>query len=511
MKGKNSTVKNFSALTLLTIFEKIIAFIFEATIAAKLGTSLVTDAYFSGAELFTLVDATLFSSLTVIVINRFAHHENRDGNQQAFSHVSNILSVYFPLAVILSILFFVFARPLSYIAAPGYDIDARNILIRCIRVMSVVPITGCFTAIYLAILRQKRQFVITGLKSLYISVVGIAALFLFGNKEIINADILSIPFILSMVLYFVTTGIFTSRYGKLQIHIPRFDSEVKRSLRMVLPLMVSSGIASVALMVDKMIASILGEGNVSALTYAHSLYKVVITIFVMNISTIVLTDFNELYAQKKSDELINKIRKVIILMTELLLPITIITVFCTDDITRIVYERGNFGSSSTMIVSNVLLFYSLNFIPAMIQGIYNQVMYAEGDTKKPMYISLISIVINFAVSLPLVYVVGLAGVAVGTLISTIVSVILSYIVVKKQFSEYKSCYEFPILVKLFISSISCALIVYIIKQLNFPVIIRFTFATIAGFFVFGIVLFFVHEKNFINSTQKLIKKFDHKS
>ena len=92
----------------------------------------------------------------------------------------------------LTVLIFVFARPLSFVVAPGYSEEARQVVVRCIHVMSVIPSIVCVTTIGLAVLRQKKDFGITALKSLFISVVGIASVIIFGRKELKNADVLSV-------------------------------------------------------------------------------------------------------------------------------------------------------------------------------------------------------------------------------------------------------------------------------------------------------------------------------
>mgnify|MGYP003290928013 CR=1 FL=1 len=105
----------------MTLSEKIIAFVFEAIIAAYLGQSIITDAYFSAAELFTMIDSSFLSSLTVVALNRFAYHLNNEDKNKAFDSMSNILAFYLPLMMLIGVGLFVLAEPLSYLAAPGFD------------------------------------------------------------------------------------------------------------------------------------------------------------------------------------------------------------------------------------------------------------------------------------------------------------------------------------------------------------------------------------------------------
>ena len=64
MHKEKSTLHSFSLLAGITIIEKIIAFVFEAIIAAVIETNIITDGYFTSAELFTLIDTAFLSAIT---------------------------------------------------------------------------------------------------------------------------------------------------------------------------------------------------------------------------------------------------------------------------------------------------------------------------------------------------------------------------------------------------------------------------------------------------------------
>ena len=505
MNKNKTTARSFSVLTGITLFEKAIAFVFEAIIAATLGAGIVTDAYFTAAEFFTLVDSAFLSSLTVIVINRFSYHITQEGAEKAFASLSNILSCYLPLMTLTSGLICLFAAPISYVIAPGYDAAARLLLIRCTRLLSVIPVVVCVMSVELAVLRQKKHFGITGLKSLFISVIGIVALVLFGRSDAKNADVLVFAYIISNIAYCVLTTISIRKYGRLRLCKPSFNEEIKITVRKVLPLMVSYGIARVSLMVGKIVASLLGEGHVSNLTYAHTLYRVVAAIFITNLATILLTDFNEMLSQKNYQAVQRKIRAVVPIMTMLLIPITVVSVVCSRDIVKIVYERGNFTSESTVIVANVLMIYALNFIPTMIHGIYNQVLYANGDTKTPMWIAFVTITVNLSISLLLSRVIGLPGVAVGTLISSFVGVLLCSFAVKRFLPGYRGCYSVRFLLCCVVSTVFCVAAAILVELLHLPALWAFVLSTLVCSVSFLCVLLLLREKTAVGVVRQAVE------
>ncbi len=498
-----SIAKSFSLLTILTLFEKVVAFIFQAIIASLLGTSAETDAYFSSSELFGVFEVAVISTLTVASLNKFIYHLNCEGESGAFDFISKLLSFYIPIVTILSVCIFVFAVPLSYLTAPGFSKESRKILVLCIRVMSVIPIIECFTAIGMAVLRQKKRFGITGLKSLFISVIGILFVVVFYKSDINSATILSFAYVISMFLFCVLTMIYVRKYGKLKLVKPKFDSEIKDTLYTILPLVMSYGITRATLMIGKTIASFLGDGAVSQLTYAHNLFAVVSAMFVTNLTTILLTDFNELLAVREYGKVEDKIKSVASIMTILLIPITIVSVVCSEDVVGIVYERGQFTSDITSLVANVLMIYALSFIPAMIYGIYNQVFYAVGDTKTPMWIAIANIIVNVSISLLLIKKLGLQSVALASLLSSIVASILCKIKVKKYLTEYNGCYSVKFICSCVVAGIFCTVCALCVKAAQLPSLLSFLATTVVSFFSFLLVLLILKDPNLMAGVRKL--------
>ena len=322
-----------------------------------------------------------------------------------------------------------------------------------------------------------------------------------------NADLLSVAYVISMILYCVLISLMVRKFGRIRLHHPTFSQDLKETLKMILPLMASYGIGRMALMVDKIVASMLATGSVSCLTYAHSLYKVVCAVFITNLSTIILTDFNDYCAQKQYDKVIESIHRIISSMTLLMLPITIVTIFNANEIASIVYQRGHFSRESAVLVGSVLVFYALNFIPAMVQSVYNQVFYAFGDTVAPMWMALLNVALNLGMSIPLMMAIGLPGVAIGTLCSTLITVQIKRLVLRKHIKNYTFAYTKVYLMKTFFASIACIAVIALIVSFVHNPFLSFIFSAFAAFSVFFLVLLLLKEEICVSYYQKIIKRF----
>ena len=499
--SRSENLRSFSFLTLITVGTKLITFIYEAVIAAKMGANISTDAYFSATEIFSVIDDTLLTSFTIAALGRFSLHMEEDGKDSAYAAISNIFSVYLPVIAVISLLIFTAAKPLSYVAAPGFNSAQRVLTIRSIREMAAVPLIMCGVSIYSAVLRYNKSYALVNMKGIFIGIIGAAAVLILGSETAIQADVLSVSFVCSIIAYCAAMKLRVRSFGKVSLCRPVINEDIKTTLKMAVPLMISFGVSSGVLLIDKMIASTLGSGNVSALTYSHTLYRVVENIFITNLAMILLTDFNDYAVKKDSEKLKEKIQSAACVMTAVLIPVTITAVLCRIDIVKIIYQRGEFTAQATEQVGNVLMFYALNFIPALLQAIYNHAMYSVGDTKTPMRISLMCIAVNICVSLPLTKVLGLPGVAIGTVVSTLLAAAAENIKMKRYIENYKGCYTVSFVINSIIAAVPAALAARAAGACSHSSLLSFVFTAAAAFTVYFALMYILKDQ----TVRELIK------
>ena len=280
---------------------------------------------------------------------------------------------------------------------------------------------------------------------------------------------------------------------------------------MLIPLVISNGILKVSMMIDKIICSTVGEGAVSCLTYSHTLYYFVEALFVTNLSTILLSDFNELSSKGLKKEIAQKMSRTLSIMTLALMPITIITIIYRYDIVEIVFMRGTFMESDVFRVGNLIMIYSIGFVPSVISNIYMQVYYAEGKTNITMKYSLISIGINITASVLLSQFIGLNGIAIGTVVSVMLSIVLYKRRMHEYVTEYIGFIDLHKLYKLLLASITTVAITYLIHTFAENTLLSFLLAAIIGVSTFISIMVATKDEISLSVVGLLLKKLKLKS
>jgi putative peptidoglycan lipid II flippase len=99
---------------------------------------------------------------------------------------------------------------------------------------------------------------------------------------------------------------------------------------------------------------------------------------------------------------------------------------------QLIYERGEFNSHDTFVVSNMLSIYALSIPFNILSKILFTCFYAKKDTNTPLKISIFSLFLNIILNICLFKIIGQYCVITATTISAILSTIVSIIVLKKR-------------------------------------------------------------------------------
>lgn len=505
MSKKSGNLKSFTALTAFSVTEKVIAFVYQAVIAAVLGASIVTDCYFSASQLFDLIDSTVLGALVVVIINRYANISAEKDEKAGIDFLSRLNSLLSILMVVLAITTFIFAKPFSYLIAPGFDATTRPELIKCIRILCVIPPIMVFATIAQGLLRQKKCFIAANSRSLFISICGMAVILLFSIHDPENANILCFGYVAANLLFSVLLFIRVRKFGNIGYKRPTFDADTRKLLAMAVPAIVSKGIVRISLMIDQIISSTLGQGSVSYLSYAHSLYNIVNNLLIVNLCMVMFTDFTNLCVEKDYDGMVKKLRASMSSIMLILAPVSLLTLTYSREIVTIAYQRGAFNADSTKAVGILLFFYAIGFIPAMLNSLHTNVLHAFGEMKTAMRISLVSFSLNIVLSIAVSMAVGIAGIAIGTTVSATIVIFLYKRSVEKCLPNYKHIFNTKYLIKLVISLLACGVVALCIKYLIKSALISFGVATLLGFAVFILAMYHMKDETMMSYLNKLRK------
>lgn len=422
VKGVVTTV---SFLTIITIVSKLLGLLREVGIAASFGVGLTTDAFYAAL----IIPALLFTSVGVAIQNLFMIeftkikklYEDKNEESKLSSNISNILLL---TSFVIFIVSFIFTKPIIRVIAPGFEDPVKlELTIKLTRILLPTMVIIPLYQIRASMLRVYNKFITVSVIDLGFNLFQIAYLLLFSTKFGIEG--LAISILAAYLTQWITIEVIAFRMGFRHKAILNFnDSHFRTILRLFIPTFISFGIIQVNAMVDKMIASNLGDGAISALNFGFMVRNIVYTILISQLLVVIypmLLKHEEHKDEKAYTELGLTTFK---LIWSLVLPLSVILIVFSDSVIRILFERGDFDGAATKITAGVLFYYAIGITFFAVREFFIHIAYTKKNTKMPLYITLIGALLNIIFSIILKTYMGVNGIAFGLAISEIITAIV---------------------------------------------------------------------------------------
>jgi putative peptidoglycan lipid II flippase len=176
------------------------------------------------------------------------------------------------------------------------------------------------------------------------------------------------------------------------------DPGVRQVMRMMAPAIIGSAALQVNFVISMAFATGVAEGAVVWLNNAQRLLYLPIGIFGVAISIATLPVTSRAAAMENLDEFRRTLASSMRLTLLLTIPSAVGLIILSRPIIALIYQYGRFTSADTDQTAIALACYAIGLAALSIVRVLTPSFYALNDTRIPMMASLLSIVINYAVS-----------------------------------------------------------------------------------------------------------------
>lgn len=495
MKRQASLLHAAFSVTCLVLLGKVLGFAREAMIAAYFGTTAETDAFFFAhampSMMFPAVGNSLALAFTALYVKRCTEQGDREGDHFA----SRSLVATLLLGILLSIAGVLLSPWLVPLLAPGFSGVQLNLAVQLTRLSM-----GAFTLTLLqyllgAILNSKGFFLGAQIAGLLYNALIISVTAVFGSGQ--SMVFLMMTVIGGMVIQVTMLCIFCCRRmrGTMRDLSP-FHRDIGQLFYQALPILLGNSVVQLNNIVDKALGSTLTEGALSALSYASSLNTMVTDVFIISLSTVLFPALTRDAASGDMDHYNDTLIQSLSGLSLLLVPISCITVLDSHAIVEIVYGRGNFQQQSIALTALALACYAPRFVFAGIREVLTRAFFALQDTKTPMVISAVGVGCNILFSILFVRKLGMAGIALGTVVSVFVIAVLLLWKARVRLAMLPLRIFFLSLAKQLAAGavLILALVLFQNFTQSFTPLLRFAVDTVTGVIIYGAVALLLREK-----------------
>lgn len=435
MKKGSSLIKSTFIIMIVSLVSRALGFIRDMLIAKNFGAGMYTDAY----NIAVTIPETIFTLVGLAISTAFlpmlSKIKAKDGQKDMYSFANNVINILFLASLVLFIITSIFAKEIVFILANGFSEEAALLAIKLTRITLInllfLSINACFTSL----LQVNEDFVIPAILGLFFNLPMITYLLVFNNYDIVGLTIANVIGNFFRVAVQIPSLI---KHGyKYKFSINYKDERLKAILLLIIPVIIGAGANSLNMVVDKNIASSLDVGSISALDYAQKLIIFINSIITTSIASVVYPMMANMRNNDDTNGFIEILRKSIVYLAILLIPITVGIIIFDREIVEIVYARGEFKEYALNLTTSALLGYGLGIFFTGMRDILNSTLFSMGKTKVTTINGVIGVVINVIFCIVLSKYMGVMGIALASVIAMIVTSILLFISIMKLEKDFR--------------------------------------------------------------------------
>lgn len=431
----NNIVKSTLFLIIITMLSKILGFAREIVLMYFYGTSIYSDAYIIAMNIPNVIFSAIGAAISTTFIPLYSETLENRGKEKALEFINNILNTLLIIGIVLSFFGFIFSEEIVRVFAPNFSGEKLEITINLSKIMMGTLIFIGLSNIMTSYLQINDNFLIPGIVIVPYNIIIIISIIL--SVLLNNIYIIGVGTVLSVLIKLIFQIPSSIKLGyKYKFEINFKDENIKKIIILVIPVFIGIAVDQINIIVDRSLASGLGDGVIASLNSANRLVWFVLGVFISAISTVIYPSLSKLSSENNKDLFNNIIIRSINIVVMIIIPITVGAIIFSKPIVRIIFERGAFDESSTNLTSVALICYSIGMIGFALREVLDRVFFSLKDTKTPMINGIISIFINIILGISLVGRYGHAGLAIATSISSLICIMLLFRSLKKSIGNY---------------------------------------------------------------------------
>ena len=411
---------------------RVLGYVRERVFAHYFGNGAVADAFRAALRIPNalrnlLGEGTLSASF--IPVYAALNEERKDA---ARALAGAILGLLLLTSGILAVIGIAFAPAITAFVAQGFDGPRRELTTVLVRIL--FPMTGLMvvSAWCLGVLNTHRKFFLPYAAPALWNVAGIAAMVgaaaWLAGRGLSPAEQL---YRLSLALAWGTVAGSVLQIAvqmpaclRLLHGLPLRVSLAPDGVRQVItawaPLVVGAGVAQLSGLVDTFLGSYTGVGGLASLGYAQLVQVLPISIFGASVTAVALPELSRdaiAPPERANEQLRIRIALGFRRIAFFVIPSAFAFAALGPQIIAALFQTGRFDADDALLVGGVLAAYSIGLLGQSTVRLFASGFYAMRDTRTPVRIAVLSLVMSTLLSWFFMRRLGPAGIAFGSSIA----------------------------------------------------------------------------------------------
>ncbi|MCR9257876.1 MAG: murein biosynthesis integral membrane protein MurJ [Alphaproteobacteria bacterium] len=424
-----------------TLLSRITGFVRDILIAALLGAGPVADAFFVAFKFpnfFRRLSGE--GALTAAFVPLFSEKLEQEGREAARFFAGRVVSVALVILLGFLVVMEIIMPWAMHVLAPGFvdnpeqfdlTVDLTRITFGYLPLISLMALLG-------GVMNTLDRFAAMAAAPILLNVILVVTLITVFLQEITPGSP-TVGYWLAWAVagagaaqFFWLVGACHRAGFDIPLPRPRLTPGIVKLFKLMGPAAIGAGVMQINLVIDVVLASLLAEGSVAFLYYADRVNQLPLGVIGVAAGTALLPLLSRQAAKGDDAGAAHSLNRGIELVFLLTLPAAVGLIVLSDLVVTVLFERGAFTPEDTLATAGALAAYALGLPAFALVKVFTPAFFARQDTKTPVKIAAVMVVINLIANLILMQYFAHVGLALATALSSTLNALALAVVLYRR-------------------------------------------------------------------------------
>ena len=401
-------------LAISSLVSRILGILRDRILATQFGAGIGVgayslDVYYVAFRLPDLLyNLLIYGTISAALLPIFLEHLTKKNRAEAWKFASSLLNLFGLILIVASVIIFILAPWIVPLLAPGMNPENLTVAISLTRIMLLSPIFFGLSSVLSALANAFKIFRYFAFAPIVYNLSLIISAYFGAEKFGVYA--LAFGVIVGAFLHFAiqipVLWEIKFRWSPI-LGLQRLD--IKKAFRLIIPRLASLSLIQINLMIEMIIASLLGVGSITILNLAYNLHSLPVGIIGISIALPAFTTLSEFSALGDNIKFTSSLKKNITSILRLVIPASVGLFLLAPEIVNLILFSGKFSVADTNLTANVLRLLLIGLFAYTLTPLLSRAFFARQNTYLPLLAAIIALIVNVIFALTLPKWLGLAG------------------------------------------------------------------------------------------------------
>jgi putative peptidoglycan lipid II flippase len=402
----------------LTLVSRVLGFARDMIGSRVLGASNANDA-FNLAFLLPNIFRRLFAegAFSSGFVPLFSHRLASGGHEDAEAFSNEILAVFMPALLVVTVLFEIFMPGVLAVVAAGYEKvpGKMDLAIELTRWTFPYLLFISLVALLSGVLNSLTRFAIAAFAPALLNIALIIALLVAPPNDIDTVRYMAIAVLIGGIAQFALCWVAVRKAGvRLHFGRPRMTPAVRELVILILPATAAAGVYQISQLFYGYFSTLLGEGALTMLSYADRLNQLPLSIIGTALGVAILPAISRAIAANDQAEAADVQARAFDLSMLLTLPATLALAVGAVPIIGALFQGGEYTVEAARTTGNILAILVTGLPAYVLVKVLTPAFYARKDVKTPVVIAMTVLGLSVPANFLLIPQLGIFSLAVVT-------------------------------------------------------------------------------------------------